>query len=87
MTQKTTARPSAAARPVLLTPAFVSVTLAALAYFTADGILIPAVPRYTAGPLGGGDLAVGLVVGAFSASASSCARGPAGSATAGAAGR
>src|SRR5215216_6382808 len=69
MTQKTTARPSAAARPVLLTPAFVSVTLAALAYFTADGILIPAVPRYTSGPLGGGDVAVGLVVGAFSLSA------------------
>src|SRR5215217_7797931 len=69
MTQKTTARPPAPARPVLLTPAFVSVTLAALAYFTADGILIPAVPRYTSGPLGGGDVAVGLVVGAFSASA------------------
>ena len=69
LTQKTTARPPAPARPVLLTPAFVSVTLAALAYFTADGILIPAVPRYTHGPLGGGDVAVGLVVGAFSASA------------------
>jgi MFS family permease len=47
----------------------VAVTLAALAYFTADGILIPAVPRYTSGPLGGGDVAVGLVVGAFSLSA------------------
>ena len=69
MTRKTTARPPAPARSVLLTPAFVSVTLAALAYFTADGILIPAVPRYTHGPLGGGDVAVGLVVGAFSASA------------------
>ena len=69
MTRKTTARPPVPARPVLLTPAFVSVTLAALAYFTADGILIPAVPRYTHGPLGGGDVAVGLVVGAFSASA------------------
>ena len=69
LTQKTTARPPAPARPVLLTPAFVTVTLAALAYFTADGILIPAVPRYTHGPLGGGDVAVGLVVGAFSASA------------------
>ena len=69
LTRKTTARPPVPARPVLLTPAFVSVTLAALAYFTADGILIPAVPRYTHGPLGGGDVAVGLVVGAFSASA------------------
>ena len=69
MTRKTTARPPAPARPALLTPAFVAVTLAALAYFTADGILIPAVPRYTSGPLGGGDVAVGLVVGAFSLSA------------------
>jgi MFS family permease len=69
MIPKTTARRPAPARPVLLTPAFVAVTVAALAYFTGDGILIPAVPRYTSGPLGGGDVAVGLVVGAFSASA------------------
>ena len=69
MTSKTTASAPAPARPALVTPAFVAVTLAGLAYFTADGILIPAVPRYTAGPLGGGDVAVGLVVGAFSVSA------------------
>jgi predicted MFS family arabinose efflux permease len=47
----------------------VTVTLAALAYFTGDGVLIPAVPRYTHGPLGAGDVAVGLVVAAFSLSA------------------
>jgi predicted MFS family arabinose efflux permease len=64
-----TARRSAPTRPALLTPAFVTVTLAALAYFTGDGVLIPAVPRYTHGPLGAGDVAVGLVVGAFSLSA------------------
>jgi predicted MFS family arabinose efflux permease len=64
-----TARRSAPTRPALLTPAFVTVTLAALAYFTGDGVLIPAVPRYTQGPLGAGDVAVGLVVGAFSLSA------------------
>jgi MFS family permease len=69
MMRKTTARPAPPARPALLTPAFVAVTLAALAYFTGDGILIPAVPRYTHGPLGGGDAVVGLVVGAFSLSA------------------
>jgi MFS family permease len=56
-------------RPALLTPAFVTVTLAALAYFTGDGILVPAVPRYVEGPLGAGNVAVGLVVGAFSVSA------------------
>jgi predicted MFS family arabinose efflux permease len=64
-----TARRSAPTRPALLTPAFVTVTLAALAYFTGDGVLIPAVPRYTQGPLGAGDVAVGLVAGAFSLSA------------------
>jgi MFS family permease len=62
-------RRSGTARPVLLTPAFVTVTLAALAYFTGDGVLVPAVPRYVAGPLGAGNVAIGLVVGAFSVSA------------------
>jgi MFS family permease len=56
-------------RPTLLTPAFVTVTLAALAYFTGDGVLVPAVPRYMEGPLGAGNVAIGLVVGAFSVSA------------------
>jgi MFS family permease len=55
--------------PALLTPRFVAVAVAALAYFTGDGILIAAVPRYVAGPLGAGNVAVGLVVGAFSVSA------------------
>ena len=62
-------RRSGTARPTLLTPAFVTVTLAALAYFTGDGVLVPAVPRYVEGPLGAGNVAVGLVVGAFSVSA------------------
>jgi MFS family permease len=57
------------ARPRLFSPAFVTVTLASLAYFTAAGVLLPALPRYVVGPLGGGDVAVGLVVGAFSLSA------------------
>jgi MFS family permease len=56
-------------RPTLLTPAFVTLTLAALAYFIGDGVLVPALPRYVAGPLGAGNVAVGLVVGAFSVSA------------------
>jgi len=66
---RTVARRSAPTRPALLTPAFVAVTLASLAYFTGDGVLVPAVPRYVQGPLAAGDLAVGLVVGAFSLSA------------------
>jgi len=62
------ARPTAA-RPTLLTPSFVMVAVAELAYFTADGVLLLALPRFVAGPLGGGNVAVGLVVGAFSVSA------------------
>ncbi len=69
MIRTMTIRRSASAQPTLLTPAFVAVTLASLAYFTGDGILLPAVPRYVQGPLGAGNVAVGLVVGAFSLSA------------------
>lgn len=53
----------------LVTPRFIAVAVAALAYFTGDGILIAAVPRFVAGPLAGGNIAVGVVVGAFSVSA------------------
>jgi MFS family permease len=57
------------ARPTLFTPDFLTVAVAELAYFTAVGVLLPALPRYVEGPLGGGNIAVGLVVGAFSLSA------------------
>ena len=57
------------ARPTLFTPAFITVALAELAYFTADGMLLPALPRFVEGPLGRGNVAVGLVIGAFSVSA------------------
>jgi MFS family permease len=56
-------------RPTLFTPAFSALTLASLAYFTAAGMLIPALPRFVAGTLGGGNAAVGVVFGAFSVSA------------------
>jgi predicted MFS family arabinose efflux permease len=56
-------------RPTLFTPAFTALALASLAYFTAAGMLIPALPRFVEGPLGGGDLAVGVVFGTFSVSA------------------
>lgn len=58
-----------AARGSLLTKTFLTVAAAELAYFTADGVLLPALPRYVEGPLGGGNIAVGIVVGAFSLSA------------------
>jgi MFS family permease len=56
-------------RPKLLSQTFLLVALATLTYFIADGILLPAVPLYVEGPLGGGSVAVGIVVGAFSISA------------------
>ena len=59
----------ASARPTLFTRAFLTVAVAELAYFTADGVVLPALPRYVEGPLGGGDIHVGLVIGAFSVSA------------------
>ncbi len=64
-----TAELTITARPRLVTGRFVGLSLAALAYFFAEGVLVPAVPRYVQGPLGAGDAAVGLVVGAFSVSA------------------
>jgi len=59
----------AEARPTLLTRTFLTVAAAELCYFTADGVLLPALPRYVEGPLGGGNIEVGLVIGAFSLSA------------------
>lgn len=53
----------------LLTPLFLLITGATFAYFLAVGTLIPSLPLFVAGPLGGGDLHVGLVVGAFALSA------------------
>jgi predicted MFS family arabinose efflux permease len=69
MIRTMTMRRPARSRPTLWTPAFVAVTLAALAYFTGDGVLIPAVPRYVQDRLGAGNVAVGLVVGTFSLAA------------------
>ncbi|WP_083933504.1 MFS transporter [Kribbella catacumbae] len=57
------------ARPRLVTPQFALLGVAALAYFVADGVLVPTVPLYVTGRLAGDDVAVGLTVGAFSVSA------------------
>ena len=53
----------------LVTPTFVLVTLAALGYFTALGMLLPVLPRYVEDDLGGSGLDIGLAVGAFAVSA------------------
>ena len=63
-------KPSAReARPRLLTPTFLLVMLSMLAYFTAVGAITPTLPRYVEGPLRGGGLEVGAVIGAFALTA------------------
>ncbi len=54
-----------APRARLVTRPFALVTLSAFAYFTSYAMLIPALPRYVEGPLGGGKVAVGIAIGAF----------------------
>lgn len=65
----TLSRSRASARPGLITPIFLLVMLSTLAYFTAVGATMPVLPRYVAGPLGGTDVAVGVVIGAFAVTA------------------
>jgi len=45
------------------------VTLSAFAYFTSYAMLLPALPRFVQGPLGGGGIAVGITAGAFGVTA------------------
>jgi MFS family permease len=60
---------SPSAKPSLFTPAFVALSLAEFAYFTAAGLMIPITPLFAAGPLGASEVGVGLAVGAFSVTA------------------
>ncbi len=56
-------------RPRLVTPSFLLVGAATLAYFLGESAVFPVLPVYVRGPLGGSDIAVGLSVGAFSLTA------------------
>ena len=49
--------------------AFLGVFLSSLLGFLAVGCVLPVLPRYVKGPLGAGDVAVGVVIGAFAFSA------------------
>jgi MFS family permease len=51
---------------------FVALFCASLACFLGLGAVLPALPRYVTGPLDEGDVAVGVVVGAFAFSAVIC---------------
>ena len=53
----------------LLTPAFITLTLSELAYFTALGLMIPVVPLFATDSLAVGSAAVGVAIGAFSITA------------------
>lgn len=51
--------------PGLLSSTFLLIVTAAFALFTAVGAVVPVLPRYVEGPLGGDAVAIGFVVGAF----------------------
>jgi MFS family permease len=53
----------------LVSPLFLLVTVSTFSYFVSVGALQPTLPRFVEGPLGGGSVAVGLAVGAFSIAA------------------
>ena len=53
----------------LFTPAFILLGICELAYFLAAGLTIPITPLFAEGPLGAGEVLVGITVGAFSATA------------------
>jgi MFS family permease len=51
--------------PGLVSSTFLLIVAAAFALFTAVGAVVPVLPRYVEGPLGGDAVAIGFVVGAF----------------------
>ena len=58
-----------ASRPRLVGPVFLLIMLSTFAYFVSVGALVPTLPRFVEGVLGGGDVAVGLAIGVFSLAA------------------
>ncbi len=50
-------------------PVFLLIMLSTFAYFLSVGALVPTLPRFVEGPLGGGDVAVGIAIGVFSLAA------------------
>lgn len=56
-------------KPRLVTGPFMLVMLSNFAYFLAVGATLPTVPLFVEGPLGGGNVAVGLTIGVFSLAA------------------
>ena len=62
--------PDAPLRPAsLVTPAFVALASATLAFFIAGGIVLPVSPGFARNELGAGDLGAGVAIGSFSVAA------------------
>jgi MFS family permease len=57
------------ARPRLITPAFVALGVASLAFFTAGGLVLPVAPRFAKFALGADAIGVGAALGTFSVAA------------------
>ncbi len=64
-----TERPAASTSDRLLTPAFIRLAVADLAYFTATGVAIYTLPLWVTGPVGSDKSGAGLAFGAFAVSA------------------
>src|SRR3954451_11240167 len=56
----------------LLTPAFIALSVADLAYFTANGVVFFALPLYVVGPIGSDAAGAGIAFGAFGITALVC---------------
>jgi len=61
-----------ASRERLLTPVFIGLSVAELAYFTAIGVAIYSLPLYVTGPIGSDRAGAGLAFGAFGVTALIC---------------
>lgn len=59
-------------QPALFTPAFLGLTLAELAYFSAFGLTVYALPLFVTGPVGSDTAGAGLAFGAFAVAALVC---------------
>lgn len=53
----------------LVTPPFIALSVAALAFFTAGSVVLPVASRFAAGPLGADSVGVGISIGAFAVAA------------------
>ena len=63
------ARPGGLRAPRPALASFLGVFSATLLCFLAIGAVLPVLPRYVKGPIGAGDIAVGIVIGAFAITA------------------